>query len=119
MQVSKETPQMSIGIDIVENKRVVKLFRSYGQQFLEKFLTTRETRRWQTSGQRPISLCGIFAAKEAVIKAVGIKKINFSHVQVAHNKNGVPLAAIIGKKTKLSISISHEKSYTVAVAICD
>lgn len=110
---------MNIGIDIVENKRMVKLFRSYGQQFLKKFLTVTETKHWQTSGQKPISLCGIFAAKEAVIKAVDIKKINLSQVQVTHNKNGVPFASIIGKKTKLSISISHEKSYTVAVAICD
>lgn len=109
---------MSIGIDIVENKRVKKLLKLHGEQFLKKFLTVKEIGKWKKGGEKIHTLCGIFAAKEAIIKAVG-SKINFSHIQITHTKDGAPVATILGKRIKISISISHEISYSVAVAICD
>ncbi len=109
---------MRIGIDIVENIRVEKLLNSYGRRFLTMFLTTREINQWERGGKRINTLCGIFAAKEAIIKAVDFK-INLSQVTITHTENGVPVGSILKQKVKPSISISHEIKYSVAVAICD
>lgn len=106
---------MSIGIDIVENKRVEELLRKFGIQFLKKFLTNNEIKRWIKNGEELTALCGIFAAKEAVIKAVVGQKLNLAQVEIGHSKDRIPF--VILPKLNISISISHEKKFSVAVAL--
>ena len=111
-----------IGIDIVENARITEMVRQYSGRFLAKFLTREEISVWKKEGGNLLSLCGIFAAKEAVIKAVacaGRFEINFAQVEIRHQANRIPFAVIPDKKLKILISISHEHNYTVAMAISD
>ncbi len=64
-----------------------------------------------------ISLVGIFAAKEAIIKSLSsIKKITFNEITIVYKSNGMPFALINKKSFKSSISISHNKD--IAIAIC-
>lgn len=102
-----------LGVDIVENKRFLNLFKKYGSHFLEKIFTSREIS--QLSTKNPLHLCGLFAAKEAVIKALRNGR---------HFKFGLWQIELISKNNsyqvknwpRISLSISHERLFSVAVA---
>ncbi len=59
------------------------------------------------------TLAGKFAAKEAVIKAIG-KFVAFSKIEILNKSNGI---AYVAGRNDLLVSISHEKGYAVAAAI--
>ncbi len=110
---------MKVGVDIVENGRVIKLYKLQGEKFLDKFLTREEIKVWTRRGAGTRSLCGIFAAKEAVIKAMGPGgKINLKQVRIIYKNDKAPTAVIIKSGVKVAVSISHETRYSVAIAIC-
>ena len=110
----------AVGIDIVENKRVAGLLAKYSDRFLKKFLSPKEINFWRKKGESVTSLCGIFAAKEAVVKAVSSikgQKVSFTQIQINYRENGAPFVVLPG--VKILISISHEEKFSVAVAVCD
>lgn len=99
---------MNIGCDIVENERLEKK----NQKFIDLVLTKREQEEYKTRGIT--YLCGRFAAKEAVMKVLpNTKKLNFLDIEILTNSDGSPHCNI----DFVSISISHEKHYTIAVAL--
>ena len=107
---------LNIGIDIQELSK----FDKANVNLLKKIFTGKELKNLKNRGKHHI--CGLFSAKEAVIKAYGpFKKLYFWDIEVLHNKNGSPYAVIkkhkrAGSKS-LKISISHSKDYAVAVAV--
>jgi len=67
----------------------------------------------------PEHAAGVFAAKEALFKALG-KQPDWLAVEVINDESGKPylrLSADIEKKYKASLSISHEKDYAVAFVV--
>ena len=107
---------LNIGIDIQELSK----FDKADDMLLKKVFTGKELKNFKNKGKHHI--CGLFSAKEAVIKACNpFKKLNFKDIEVLHNKDGSPYA-VVGKNKKigsknLKISISHSKDYAVAVAV--
>lgn len=107
-----------LGIDIVKVSRFKKIARK-DYSFWDKFFSKEE---WDYCFSRPgpaQSLAGVFAAKEAVFKALesGDKK-DFTKIDISHAKSGQPIASIKNvEKTRVNVSISHEKDYAVSVAI--
>ncbi len=59
-------------------------------------------------------LAGLWAAKEAVIKARGNDGTRFVEVLISHDERGVPSARVNGQS--YAISIAHHGEYAVAVA---
>jgi len=107
-----------LGIDIIKISKFKKITQK-DYSFWSKFFTKEE---WDYSFSRPgpaQSLAGIFAAKEAVFKAIGSEdKKDFTKIGISHAKSGQPIASIKNiEKTRVNVSISHEKDYAVAVAI--
>lgn len=105
-----------IGIDIVENSRIAKKIDT--PNFLEHILTKTELiEYYNLKGKKQLEyLCGRFATKEAIIKA--LYKHETPHlldIEILKNPDGSPNAHF--KNYKLLISISHEKRYTIAEAI--
>ena len=99
---------MNIGCDIVENKR----FKNKDKRFIELVLTKKEIEEYKVKGLN--YLCGRFAAKEAIMKALPItKKLNFLDFEILNDKNGKPICNL----KNVAISISHEKNYTIATAL--
>lgn len=107
-----------IGIDIVEVNRIKKIINDH-ENFLTKVFNEDEIKRIEKRKNPYERIAGMYAAKEAVAKAMttGIGKISFHDIKIKYIEN-LPYAEVFDKKFYLSIS--HEKNYAVAVAkICE
>lgn len=64
------------------------------------------------------SLAGVFAAKEAFMKAIG-KKINWHDVWIEKEPSGRPIlvSCLLTPAQKGNISISHAGDYAIAVVV--
>lgn len=103
-----------IGIDIIS----VKKLENKSKEFIENIFTDNELEYASNKSNRLETLAGIFALKEAAIKAFDLnlsylirKKIEITHID---NK---PHILIDGKNTYSYSSISHDNGF--AVAVCD
>lgn len=100
---------MKIGCDIVENKRLI----DKSDKFIDMVLTEKEKKLYEQKGIE--FLAGRFAAKEAIMKCLpDIEKYRFTDIEVLNDEKGKPYTNI---KEIEDISISHEKEYTIAVAL--
>ena len=117
-----------IGIDIVEIKTIEKSI-SRSKRFKERIYTANEI---QYCEQKPFKFqhfAARFAAKEAVMKAMGIgwdKGIQWKQIEVLSEYNGKPIIRVSGKakdflgKMKLKnilLSLSHSKDYATAFVV--
>ena len=106
-----------LGIDIVEISRIKKLIDE-NEKFLHKVFNEEEIERIKKRKEPYERAGGIFAAKEAVAKALGtgLGKISFKDIKIKYHGD-VPYAEVFDMK--LDLSISHERDYAVAVAKLD
>ena len=74
------------------------------------------------------SLAGRFAAKEAVMKALGVGGMPYRDIEIARLPSGKPEVRLTGRMqrraehlgvTAIHISISHSRDNAVAVAIAE
>ena len=103
-----------LGIDIVEVDRIKKLMDK-NENFLNKVFNEDEIERIKKRKEPYERAAGIFAAKEAIAKALGtgIGKISFKDIKIKYIEDQ-PYGEVFDKKFELSIS--HERNYAVAVA---
>lgn len=116
-----------IGVDIIEIERVKRaLLRRPG---LEKRLYTASEIAYCRQKADPYpSLAARFAAKEAVLKALGtgLRGCGWQEISVEVNSLGVPEIRLSGKAagkaealgiSKIFLSLSHSKDYAVAYVL--
>ncbi|MCD8157493.1 MAG: holo-ACP synthase [Clostridiales bacterium] len=103
-----------IGTDMVKVERIAEAKES----FLEFAFTERELRELKG---RPERLAGCYAAKEALVKALGVgfREIGLKDIEILHNSLGKPYIRLNGNGEKYSglifnVSITHEKEYAAA-----
>lgn len=99
-----------IGIDILMLGEFKNRLVMGGEAFLRRAFTEAEL-----ENQEPIHLAGIFCAKEAVLKAVGVEPGGWQRIAVKYETSGKPFAMVDGRV--IPISISHHGDYAVAVAV--
>lgn len=111
-----------IGTDLIEIKRVRQAAeRTPG--FLRRCFTEEERAYWEGKNQRPEVLAGLFAAKEAAVKALGGGFIR--EVEVFHEKSGAPSLRFHGKTAlkaeglRAFVSITHCKAYAAAEVLLE
>ncbi|WP_022819757.1 holo-ACP synthase [Fusobacterium russii] len=116
-----------IGNDIIEIERIKKALLREG--FIKKLCTEKEIENLQRRGNREESYAGIFSAKEAIAKAIGIgvRTYSLTDMEILNDDLGKPYALISEKLDKIikerfgiyniELSISHSKEYATAVAI--
>lgn len=104
---------MDIGVDIVEVKRFKKIKRNDYSNWSRVFSAKEWSYVFATANAAE-RLAGIFAAKEAVMKATGqVGPQNFRQFEITHGKGGEPKVS----KKGLYISVSHTKDLAIAVAM--
>ncbi|MFN8522068.1 MAG: holo-ACP synthase [Chloroflexota bacterium] len=111
------------GVDIVEIARVKALAERYGARFRDRVYTRRE---WDDCGGRAESLAARFAAKEAVIKALGSREPALHEIEVVRPPDSRPTvrlhgrAAIIAREQgvqELALSLSHGQEHAIAMVV--
>ena len=124
----REAPHLTIGVDLVERRRVIATHARFGDRFLGKVFTERE--REQAEG-RIERLVGRFAAKEACAKALGSgigKDAAWHEIEIVRLPSGKPALELSGRAAErarelglvafdVSISDTHEHALAVVVAV--
>ena len=113
---------VGVGIDIVEVDRIRKaLLRP---NFSRRILTELEEIYCSTStGFSALKVAGRWAAKEAVIKALGIS-LRMQDIEILNDPLGQPHVSIHdskfdSKRLKIFVSITHERGHAAAVAVVE
>lgn len=105
---------VKVGCDIVNIKRFERSVENGGGKFLDRIFSSYELAR----SSKAETLAGIFAAKEAVIKALGINAGKWQEIEIRHQKNGKPTLNLKGfvkeKEYIHDLSIAHDGDYAMA-----
>ena len=113
---------MRIGTDIIAIKRLEKSVEKFGDRFKEKYLNPSEIERTK----KIESLAGLWAAKEAIAKALGCgigKDLSFHDIEISKDTQGAPLFRLAKEAQKKhhiaesSLSISHDGGFAIAVVV--
>jgi len=113
---------MNIGTDIIQISRIERSLEKFGDRFKEKYLTSSEIARTKKTE----SLAGLWAAKEAIAKALGCgigEELSFMDIEISKTSKGAPCFTLSAKAQKRhhiqesSLSISHDGGFAIAVAV--
>jgi len=113
---------IGIGVDIVKVSRFDEKQKS--PQFMKRVFSFYEQAYLQDKAVE--SMAGLFAAKEAVAKALGVGFDGFfpCEIEILHNEKGKPYVNLLGKAKELAedgavfhLSISHTDENAVAFVV--
>ena len=119
------------GIDLVKIERIEKIIKKWGNNFIFRIFTPPEREYCEKKrGNKFQSYAGKFAAKEALLKALGLglREVNWKEIEIKNDELGQPIMGTSGKLkniastkgvSKYFISISHTKEYAVAQVILE
>ena len=120
---------VGIGIDVCEIKRMEKLL--VDGRFLGRFFSLEEQEYIENKGRgAAATMAGIFAAKEALVKALGegFTNTKLEEICVLHDQYGAPYYDLRGDFAVhaaqrnidcLHLSITHDGGVAAAVAIAE
>ncbi|OLA37667.1 holo-ACP synthase [Phascolarctobacterium succinatutens] len=120
---------VGVGCDIIEIERIARAIKS--ESFIRRVFTAEEAAYCQRRGQQAAaSFAARFAAKEAVLKALGtgLREGSLQEIAVDNDGLGKPLVQLSGHFAMLAkqlgvkniqISLSHSRDFAVAYVIME
>lgn len=120
---------LGIGTDIVECPRIGKMIEQHGELFLRRVYTEREIGYCQARKHAIEHFAGRWAAKEAILKALGTgwsRGISWTDLEVRNQPGGAPRVMVRGGARDVAlqrgiadilVSISHCRTYATAYAM--
>lgn len=106
-----------IGTDIVKISRLTEKIaeRILGREEIKIYYSLKNpTRRMEFAAGR-------FAAKEALVKALDNKRLDFKSIEFLKNENGAPVPSEFVRNllvdSEIQVTISHESDYAVAFVL--
>ena len=120
---------IGIGTDITECLRIAHLIDRHGELFISRVYTPHEIQYCQARKQATQHFAGRWAAKEAVLKAIGTgwrRGISWRDVEICNEPGGQPIVTLhagaldVAEQlgiTDMLISISHCRGYATAYAL--
>ena len=117
------------GVDIVEISRIKNAAKKWKKSFLEKIFTEKELEYSNEKTSSYQHLAARFAAKEAVVKALGsglTSRMEWKDIEVWNEASGKPNVRLGGEVKRISkdmgvkdiiISMSHTRTYAIANVI--
>jgi holo-[acyl-carrier protein] synthase len=124
---------LGIGTDIIECLRIAKMIERHGERFTSRVFTPQEIEYCATRRAANQHYAGRWAAKEAILKALGtgwVRGVNWTDIEIRNEPGGKPTTAFRGGVrdlvaslgvTDILLSISHSRNHAVAyaMAICE
>ena len=118
-----------VGIDLVKIERMKNVVDKWGRKFLERVFTKNEISYCYEKKNPYLSLSVRFAAKEALIKAIGSEvTVSLTDIEVVNAASGRPDIKISGRLKEFfsersikqtALSMSHEKEYGIACVVLE
>ena len=113
------------GVDLVEVPRFRRAMKRWGNQLLHRIFTSSELAYCNSYKEPEEHLAVRFAAKEAVVKALGAPKglgLEWKDLEIIRSKSGKPGVSFRGsmtrwKRLQVHLSLSHTREYAVATAL--
>ena len=115
---------IELGIDIIRVQRISDALKRFGDRFSKRILTPAEAAYVRN---RPETLAGRWAAKEAVSKVLGlgVRGIGWREIEIERLPTGQPAVRLHDRAARratqlgmgrIAVSISHESEFAVATA---
>lgn len=121
----------AIGIDIIEISRVAQSIDQHGSRFIERVFTAGEIAYCEARPSRVASYAARFAAKEAVMKALGTgwgDGVGWRQIEVVCGEGGAPSLSLSGRAlerlkelgaARAHLSMSHSDLMAMAQVILE
>ena len=114
-----------VGVDIIEIPRIQRALDRWRERFLRRIYTPGEIAFCRNKAPQ---LAARFAAKEAVMKALGtgIRGVGWKEIEVVRERGQAPSIRLHGRALKraadlnigeLALSLSHSREYAVALVV--
>jgi holo-[acyl-carrier protein] synthase len=121
---------IGIGTDIVDIDRIAELVNQGDNKFLQRVFTEKESQYCQSKKRSAQHFAARFAAKEAILKALGtgFREVSWLDMEVANDHLGKPEVRLQGKVKELAmelgianwhISLSHSENTAIAFCIAE
>jgi holo-[acyl-carrier protein] synthase len=120
---------IGIGTDITECLRIARMIERHGELFITRVYTAEEITYCQSRKQATQHFTGRWAAKEAILKAIGTgwrKGISWRDMEIRNDISGRPVVAVRGGVQdvverlgiqEIQVSISHCRTHATAIAV--
>ena len=120
---------LGIGSDITECLRIARMIERNGEQFIDRVYTAAEVRYCQERTQSTQHFAAHWAAKEAIIKALGVgtrRGLARTDIEIRRDTSGRPVVAVRGAikeaieragVAEVLVTFSHCRSHATAYAI--
>ena len=117
------------GTDISNVRRIQKTIERHGDPFLNRIFTPAERSYCESKRMKYEHYAARFAAKEAVMKAVEVKKkdrFRFREIEVKRRATGKPYVHLssqtqkrfgLPRKYQMELSMAHERDFAIATVI--
>lgn len=117
------------GVDIVDIARIERTLNDHSERFLERCFTSAERAYADESKRRTEHLAARFAAKEAVMKALGCgwaEGVGWTDIEVTRAESGQPGVVLRGEAERRAagmgiqrwvVSLSHTEMMAIASVI--
>ena len=116
----------AIGLDIIDVTRIDKGIKRFGDKYIKRILGPEELTLLETRRDKPQFVAGRFAAKEALVKALGQflkKRPALQSLQILNDHTGQPSfnlpveVAKVLQGYQVLVSITHEKKMAAAMVV--
>ena len=122
------SPVLGLGVDLCEVPRIARALSRHGARFIERLFRPGEIRRPPESPAYAEHVAGLFAAKEAAMKALGtgMRGVAFRELAIVRAPGGPPRLALFGRAaahgarlgvTGAHVTITHGKEIAAAVVL--
>ena len=122
---------VATGVDIVDIARIEGVFARRGSRFRDRVFTDAEIAYCESRGSKFASYAARFAAKEAMMKALGTgwsNGIAWRDVEILRDEKGAPSIKLSGRALeyfnrlgarKVHISLTHSRDLAMAQVVLE